>query len=153
MDQNINNPIPVPKPPKFQKIESEQITERKGSVPLEDIKNTSPSDLKFQKFLRFVILGIISLFLFFYLSSWLCFNNILCIRLDKIIPNISLEGESFFYFFGFIFLVIIAVFIILWVNLMFNKKAVRRTNILGIIILLPFVIFIFLLIMFLKNFS
>jgi apolipoprotein N-acyltransferase len=73
--------------------------------------------------------------------------------LDKIIPNISLEGESFFYFFGFIFLVFIAVFIILWVNLMFNKKAVRRTNILGIIILLPFVIFIFLLIMFLKNFS
>gem|GEM_PF-6431588 len=160
MDQNINNQIPVPKPPKFQKIESNQMSEldlnkTEQSENIVKSPEASVSDIRFRKFLRFVIIGIIAIFIFLYLAGGQAGEscNIFCRSFRYVVPNISLEGESFFYFFGSVFLTIITIFIILIVNLIFNKKASHSTNkvsrsinILGIVILIPFVFFIFLFI-------
>jgi len=46
MDQNTNNQIPVPKPPKFQKIESNQISEQLENITNRSIPPISEKDVK-----------------------------------------------------------------------------------------------------------
>ena len=138
MDQNTNNQIPIPKPPKFQKIESNQISEQPENI----IKSpeSSASDFFRQTFVMLIGTGVIFAILAF--LGWLCSEGIFC--LGKYLPDVN--KEYFIGFFIFLALAALGGGILLVGNLMFNKKAPYSTSKLKITILALFLFLIFLFI-------
>lgn len=157
MNQNIDNQIPVPKPPKSQQIENSSIsdldlnkTERSESA----IKSLEPSvsDLKFKKFIKLILIGTGVIFALLVFFGWLGYNDIF--YLGPYLPNIDISNEQFLYFFIFLALIFLSGSIFLVGKLFFNKKTPYSTSKSEVIIfaLVLFLIFLFVYFQFVSPF-